>query len=272
MTAIAPMDVSHDARIAPGVKLGRDVRILEGVQIAEGAEIGDRVTLRNCSIAAGVRIEENCIIGYGNVTGGFSHKLNGCQNRGRVLIGEATLIRPGSVIYPGVHIGHNCWINHMVMLREHTHIGDRTSIGTMSDSEGYNSIGSHVCIHSQVHICARTTIEDYVFVAPFTVFTNGNPMNYAREIPSEEQGPTVRFGVQIAASCVILPRVEIGYEAVIGAASTVVKNVPSAVIALGSPARVLKPVPAEQRMPLELRRLYYNGADDPPGNGDEIDK
>lgn len=251
--------------LPPSASIGRDVKILENVELGEGVIIGDRVTLRNCTIGAGARIEENTIIGYGNVTGGFSHKLPGFEDPGRISIGEGTLVRPGCVIYPGVHIGRGCWINHTVMLREHTHIGDHTSIGTMSDSEGYNSIGSHVCIHSQVHICARTVIEDYVFVAPFTVFTNGNPMNYAREIHSEEQGPTVRFGAQIAASCVILPRVEIGYEAVIGAHSTVVKNVPPASIALGSPARILKAVPADQRMPLELRRRYYGGAENPPG-------
>src|SRR5262249_2752906 len=89
--------------------LGRDVRIFENVEIGEGAEIGDRVTLRNCKIGSGVRIEEGCIIGYGNVTGGFTHKLEGWRRPGTVEIGEGTLVRPGCTIYQGVRIGRHCW-------------------------------------------------------------------------------------------------------------------------------------------------------------------
>ena len=265
MNHATAMFIDTEPRVAASVRMGRHVTILESVEIGEGAEIGDRVTLRNCRIGAGVRIEENCFVGYGNVTGGFTHKLDGYLNPGLTVIGENTLVRTGCTIYPGVHIGRHCWINHMVVLRELTEIGDHSSIGTMSVSEGYNRIGSHVSVHSQVQLCARLTVEDYVFIAPMTVFTNGNPMNYARAFVSEEQGPLIRFGVQIAVNSVVLPRVEIGCEAVIGPGSLVNQNIPPATLAMGYPARVLNRIPPEQRMPLEIRRRYYGGNDDPEG-------
>jgi acetyltransferase-like isoleucine patch superfamily enzyme len=245
--------------IADTVRMGRGVRILENVELGEGVEIGDRVTLRNCKIGDGVRIEENCIVGYGNVTGGFTHKLEGWRDPGMIEIGDATLVRPGCTIYPGVKIGRQCWINRMVVLLERTRIGDYTSIGTMTVSEGYNSIGNHVSVHSQVQLCARLTVEDYVFIAPMNVFTNGNPMNYARDIISEGQGPLIRFGVQMAVNCTVLPRVVVGCEAVIGAGSTVSRDIPPATVAMGYPARVMNRVPPEQQMPIEIRRRYYGG-------------
>jgi acetyltransferase-like isoleucine patch superfamily enzyme len=264
---VSSLQVSHDANIAEGVRFGRDVTIHEGVEIAAGVEIGNRVTLRNCILREGVRIEENCIVGYGNITGGFSHKLEGYRQKSPAILGEETLVRPGSVLYQAVEIGKNCWINHMVMLREHTHVGDRTSIGTMSDSEGYNVIGSHVSIHSQVQLCARLTIEDYVFIAPMTVFANGSPMNYARNFESVEQAATVRFGAQIAVNCVIMPRVEVGYESVVGPSSLVSQDVPDLSMVMGYPARVIQRIPPEQRMPVELRRRYYGASEEPPPRG-----
>jgi acetyltransferase-like isoleucine patch superfamily enzyme len=256
--------VSPDAKIGSGVHFGEDVIICEGVEIGDRAQIGNRVTLCNCQIGEAVRIEDNCIIGYGTQTGGFSHKLEGYAQVLPTALGDGTLVRTGCTIYRSVTVGKQCWINHGVLLREHTRIGDQTCIGSMTDSEGYSAVGNHVLIHSQVHLTARMVIEDYVFVAAGTVFANGNPMNYAREFDSPEHGPTIRFGVQIGVNAVVMPRVEIGCEAVVGPSTVVSRTVPNLAIVVGYPLRVIGSVPPEWRMPLEIRRQYYDGADDPP--------
>lgn len=46
--------------------------------------------------------------------------------------------------------------------------------------------------------------------------------------------------VWIAANCVILPGVEIGDNAIIGAGSVVTKNIPTNSVAVGNPCRVIK--------------------------------
>lgn len=255
--------LSPDARIGASVHFGEDVIVEDAVEIEDGCSIGNRVTLRNCKLGRNVRVEDNCIIGYTTLTGGFSHKLDGYDRPSPAVIGEGTLIRTGCVVYQSVSIGTGCWINHGVLLREHTQIGDQTCIGSMSDSEGYNRIGNHVLIHSQVHLCARMEIEDYVFVAPLTVFTNGAPMGYCRDTGGTEEGPVVRFGAQIAVNVVVLPRVVIGYEALIGASAVVAKDVPALSIVMGVPGKVLGRVPEHLRMPEDLRRRYYGGLLDP---------
>jgi UDP-2-acetamido-3-amino-2,3-dideoxy-glucuronate N-acetyltransferase len=255
--------ISPEARIGKNVSFGYDAIVSDDVELGDNVQIGDRVTLRNCRIAAGARIEDNCIIGYQTLTGGFTHKFAERKQVTPTVIGEETLVRTGSILYQSVTVGRECWINHMVMLREHTQIGDRTCIGTMAESEGYNRIGNHCLIESQVHLCSKMTIKDYVFIAPFTIFTNGNPMNYARDFVSEEQGPTVGFGVQIAVHVNVLPRVVIGDEALIGASAVVTRDVPALGIVLGVPGRVVGRVAEDRRMPVELRRKYYDGNLDP---------
>jgi acetyltransferase-like isoleucine patch superfamily enzyme len=260
---LAP-DFHSDAKIGSGVVWGRDLLVHENVEIGDGVQIGNRVTLRNCRIGAGVRIEDNCIIGYESLTGGFSHKLAEYRRVESTVIGAGSLIRTGCTIYQSVSIGENCWINHNVLLREHTRIGSHTCIGSLTAAEGYLTVGSHVLVHTQAHLAARITIEDYVFIAPCVVFTNGHPMNYAREVASEEQGAVVRFGAQIGAQALIMPRVTIGCEAWVGPGTLVNRDVPHLAKVLGSPARIIGPVEPEMRLALELRRRYYQGEENPP--------
>jgi sugar O-acyltransferase (sialic acid O-acetyltransferase NeuD family) len=52
--------------------------------------------------------------------------------------------------------------------------------------------------------------------------------------------------VLVGAGSVVLPRTKIGENTIIGAGSLVTRNIPSGVIACGSPARILRPNPAQQ--------------------------
>jgi len=63
--------------------------------------------------------------------------------------------------------------------------------------------------------------------------------------PPQIKGPILREGCSIGANSTILPGIEIGEGAVIGAGAVVTKNVPKGKIAFGNPARVIRDVPED---------------------------
>jgi UDP-2-acetamido-3-amino-2,3-dideoxy-glucuronate N-acetyltransferase len=56
------------------------------------------------------------------------------------------------------------------------------------------------------------------------------------------KGPTIRRGARVGGGAVILPGIEIGEEAFVGAGAVVTKDVPPRKLVVGSPARVLRDV------------------------------
>lgn len=110
----------------------------------------------------------------------------------------------------GSKLGNSIKINHKALIRANAIIGDFTSIGSMTELDGDLSIGEHCSIHSQNHICSNTTIQDYVFIAPFCVTAEGDPMTFYRpqlyQLKGPETGPFIESGCQIGVNVVLYPR------------------------------------------------------------------
>ena len=69
-------------------------------------------------------------------------------------------------------------------------------------------------------------LEDDVFIAPCVVTTNDNFMGRTEERHALMQGPTIRRGARIGGGAVLLPGIEIGEEAFVGAGAVVLADVP----------------------------------------------
>jgi acetyltransferase-like isoleucine patch superfamily enzyme len=78
------------------------------------------------------------------------------------------------------------------------------------------------------------------------VTTNDNFMGRTEERHSLRKGPTIRRGARVGGGAVLLPGIEIGEEAFVGAGAVVTKDVPARVIVVGNPARVLREVPEDE--------------------------
>ena len=105
-------------------------------------------------------------------------------------------------------------------------------------------VGDDVAIGAFVHIWGGggVTIGDRVLIASHTAITSLSH-DYAGERihGTQQKAPIViEDDVWIGTHSVILPGVQIGKGAVVGAGSVVTKNVPSRSIVCGIPARVLK--------------------------------
>ncbi len=156
----------------------------------------------------------------------------------KTIIGDFAVIRSHTVIYAGNDIGNNFQTGHSVMIREMNEIGHDVSIGTHSVVEHDVCIGNGVRLHTNVFVPEYSVLEDDVWVGPNVVFTNAKYPR-SRGVKERLSGPHLYPGAKIGANSTLLPGVVIGRNALVGAGSVVVDDVPDEAIVVGNPARII---------------------------------
>ena len=212
----------HNVRISSKAKIGQNVRIGDDSVIYDNVTIGDNSTIAN-----------NCSIGEPTSefysTSDYKHP--------RTVIGSNSLIRSNAIIYAGVMIGTNLETGHRCTIREGSIIGDNCRIGTLCDLQGHLEIGDYCNLHSSVHLCQHSKLGDYVFLYPYVVLAND------KYPPSEEViGPEIGGYSQIGVHSVVIGKVKIGANCLLGARTTVTKDVDDFSFVVGSPSKRLSDV------------------------------
>lgn len=93
-------------------------------------------------------------------------------------------------------------------------------------------------------------VGDYTMIGPnVTIATAGHPLLPELRKQGYQYNKSIRIGRNcwIGAGAVIVPGVHIGDNVVIGAGSIVTKDVPSDVVAVGNPCRVLREIDEAER-------------------------
>lgn len=88
-------------------------------------------------------------------------------------------------------------------------------------------------------------VGDYVMIGPNVVLCAGtHPIDSTLRIKQVQYNLPIHIeeNVWIGASCVIMPGVTIGKNSVIGAGSIVTKDIPSDVVAVGNPCKVMREI------------------------------
>jgi acetyltransferase-like isoleucine patch superfamily enzyme len=200
--------------------------------IDKGAHIGANVTVGPYTIIHGnARIGENSVIGSHCELG---HPAHDPANGGLLSIGKNSHIRSHSIFYEGSTFGDNLITGHRVTVRERTRAGANFQIGTLCDIQGHCEIGDFVRFHSNVHIGQRSVIKNYVWIFPYVVLTNDPhpPSNVL-------MGVTVEDYVAIATMTILLPGVTVKEGALVGAHSSVSRDVEPNTVVAGSPAKFI---------------------------------
>jgi|SRR5215831_4681445 len=194
---------------------------------------------------SGYIIHKGVQLGEGSVIEDYS--IVGTPPRGKkdgelpTVIGAGAVIRSHSVIYAGNTIGKNFQTGNKVNIRESNSIGDNVSIGTLSVIEHHVEIADNVRIHTQVFIPEFSVLEEGCWIGPNVVFTNAKyPLSPG--VKDQLVGPVIKKGAKIGANSTLLPGVVIGENALVGAGSVVVDDVPPGAVVVGNPARVIRQI------------------------------
>jgi len=146
----------------------------------------------------------------------FVHEQGLCESSD---VGKGTRVWAFAHVLEGARVGTDCNVCDGVFV------------------EGGAVVGDRVTIKCGVQVWDGVVLEDDVFVGPNATFTNDSMPRSKRWLDEYPQ-TTVRKGASIGANATILPGVEIGMGAMVGAGAVVTRSVPPHAIVVGNPARI----------------------------------
>jgi len=135
-----------------------------------------------------------------------------------VNIGVGTSIWQFSVVLPEAQIGNECNICSHCFIENDVIIGDR------------------VTVKCGVQLWDGLRIENDVFIGPNVTFTN-DMQPRSKQYPEVFYQTIIREGASIGANATILPGIEIGQGAMVGAGAVVTKSVAAGLTVVGNPAK-----------------------------------
>lgn len=147
----------------------------------------------------------------------FVHPSGLCES---TKVGAGTRIWAFAHVLPGATIGTDCNICDHVLIENDVVVGDR------------------VTVKSGVQLWDGVHLEDDVFVGPNVTFTN-DPFPRSKVYPDSFARTVVRKGASLGGNATVLPGLEIGGGAMVGAGAVVTRSVPPRAIVLGNPARIV---------------------------------
>jgi acetyltransferase-like isoleucine patch superfamily enzyme len=208
-------DIAETAIVYPGTVIG------EGCQILDYAVVGKQPTLSPRSTAKREELPP-------------------------LALGAGTIVSTGAVVFAGTTVGERVVVGDQACVRERCTIGDDVVIGRGSLVENDTSVGALTKIQAHAYITAYSLLEENVFIAPCVITTNDNFMGRTEKRHELVKGPTIRRGARVGGGAVLLPGIEVGEEAFVGAGAVVLRDVPARAVMVGSPARQIREVPDEE--------------------------
>jgi UDP-2-acetamido-3-amino-2,3-dideoxy-glucuronate N-acetyltransferase len=211
--------------LAPNLLVG------EGVAFAENVEIGANVILHDAvSLGPGVHLDDGVVLGRVPVLGRRSR--NPPPAPGPTTVEAGAIICTHAIVDAGAQIGPHAFLGDRASLRAGARIHVDASIGSATAVGRGAQVGERARTQNNCLIGPGVVVEADAFLGPGVKVLTGRRMAGSRRPP-----PLLRRGCQVGAGVVIMPGVEIGEKAVVGAGAVVLADVPASTVVAGVPAR-----------------------------------
>ena len=207
--------ISPTAVIYPGTQLGADV------EIGDHAVVGKQPTLGRRSTAPRDELPP-------------------------LVVGDGVQILAGAILFAGTRLAEGVIVGDQACIRERCDLAAEVVVGRGAFVENDVAIGARAKVQANAYVTAYSTLEEDVFIAPCVVTTNDNFMGRTEQRHALRKGPTIRRGARIGGGAILLPGIEIGEEAFVGAGAVVLDDVPSRAVVVGNPARRIREVPEDE--------------------------
>ena len=135
-----------------------------------------------------------------------------------------------------VNIGAGTSIWQFCVVLPLAQIGDECNICSHCFIENDVVLGERVTVKCGVQLWDGLRLEDDVFIGPNVTFTNDKHPR-SKQHPDVFNQTIIRKGASIGANATILPGIEIGEGAMIGAGAVVTRSVAAGITVVGNPAR-----------------------------------
>ncbi len=208
------MTVAPSAVVYPGTDLAEDAAVGDNAVVGKPPRLGRRSTARRDELPP-------------------------------LVVGPGCAILACAVVFAGTRLGRGVVVGDQACVRERCDLGDEVVVGRGSLVENDTTIGVRTRIQANAYVTAYSTLEEDVFIAPGVTTTNDNFMGRTEKRLGAMRGPTIRRGARIGGGAVLLPGVEIGEEAFVGAGAVVLRDVPARAVVVGNPARQIREVAPE---------------------------
>ncbi len=217
-------------RRAPNLLVGRDVIIDPSARIGANVVINDGV-----QVGPDVTIKHNCVIGERTSLAVDSKSLP--QSFAPTVIAAGATICNGVVVFAGARIGPDVIIGDQAYVREDVDLSEDVVIGRGCNVGARSSVGARTKVQGSSFVLPGMVIEEDVFVGAMVCGATDHSMGQVEELA--RQIVTLRRGCRIGSCAVLLPGIEVGEEALVGAGAVVRESVAPRAKVAGVPARVI---------------------------------
>ncbi len=164
-----------------------------------------------------------------------------------IKVHSSSIVDTGAKVGQYTKIWHFCHIEPEAVIGENCNLGQNVYVGNKA------IVGNGCRLGNSVSIFSHVEIEDFVFCAPFMVFTH---ISFPRALVSRKEvflKTIVKTGTTLGANSTVVPGVTIGVGTFLAAGSTLTKSTKDWSLMVGVPARLVGWVSAYgDKIPLPL--------------------